>query len=78
MILGKKVVIECKNNGTDAAKSVEASAIFTKEGKMVGYGSTYLTDNDLELKPGKVIASDIESYEPYDEVKVFVSGYKSR
>ena len=73
---GKSVVIECKNTGTETANSVEAIALFLKDDKMVYYGSTYLMDNDFELKSGKSIAEDIECYEEYDSVKVFVHGYR--
>lgn len=72
----KSVVIECKNTGTETANSVEAIALFLKDDKMVYYGSTYLMDNDFELKSGKSIAEDIECYEEYDSVKVFVHGYR--
>lgn len=73
---GKSVVIECENIGTETANSVEAIALFLKDGKMVYYGSTYLVDDDFELKAGKSIAEDIECYEEYDSVKVFVHGYR--
>lgn len=73
---GKSVVIECENSGTETANSVEATALFLKDDKMVYYGSTYLVDNDFELKAGKSIAEDIECYEEYDSVKVFVHGYR--
>ena len=70
------MVIECENIGTETANSVEAIALFLKDGKMVYYGSTYLVDDDFELKAGKSIAEDIECYEEYDSVKVFVHGYR--
>lgn len=73
---GNKVVITCTNKGNDPLLFVEAYALFFKDGNVVYYGSTYITDDDSEIKPGKTIAADIDSYEDYDEVKVYITGRK--
>ena len=75
---GNKVVITCTNQGSDPLLFVEAYALFLKEDKVVYYGSTYVTDDDSEIKPGKKIAADIDSYEDYDDVKVFITGRKEK
>lgn len=75
---GNKVVITCTNKGDSPLLFVEAYALFFKDGNVVYYDSTYITDDDSEIKPGKTIASDIDSYEEYDDVKVFITGRKDK
>lgn len=72
----KKVIISCTNNGEDAAKFVEATALFFLNGELVYSDSTYITDDDSEIKPGATIIKEMTSYEEYDDVKIYLSGRK--
>ncbi len=73
----KNVVVTATNNGTEAAKFVEAYALFLdSSGNVVEYGSTYITDGDSEIKPGATLSKQITSYEPFDKVEVFFTARK--
>lgn len=72
----KKVIISCTNNGNDAAKFVEATALFFSNGELVRSDSTYITDDDSEIKPGATIIKEMKSYDEYDDVKIYLSGRK--
>lgn len=72
-----KVIVTCTNNSSDNAEFVEAYALFFKDGNVVSYGSTYIVDDDSELKAGETFSGQIDSYgEPYDDVKVYIVGRK--
>lgn len=68
------VVITCTNNGEKAAEFIEVYALFFRGEQLVGYGSTYITDDDSELKPGKTLSKQIECYENFDSAKCYYSG----
>lgn len=70
----KKVIISCTNEGKEAAQFVEARALFFKENTLVYSGSIYCTDDDSELKPGSTIIKEIDSYEEFDTVGMYLSG----
>lgn len=72
----EKVIISCTNNGDDAAEFVEATALFFLNGELVYSDSTYITDDDSEIKPGKTIIKEMTSYKEYDDVKIYLSGRK--
>ena len=70
-----KVIISCTNNGTEAAEFVEAYALFFSNGELIGYGSTYITDDDSELKAGSTISEQIEIYgKSFDDVNIYITG----
>lgn len=70
----KKEVMTVTNNGSIPAEFVEGLVLFFSGDKLVGYSSTYFTDNDSELKPGKSITKEISCYETYDSFLVFFTG----
>lgn len=71
---GKKVVLTATNNGKAPAYFLEAEALFLKDGKMIGDGSTYLVDDDdSSIKPGETISGEIESYAETDPDDVIVT-----
>lgn len=73
----KNVVVTATNKGTEAAKFVEAYALFLDtSGNVVEYGSTYITDGDSEIKPGVTLSKQITSYEAFDTVEVYLTGRK--
>lgn len=74
-INNKNVVITVTNNGTKAAKFVEAYAIFLDaNNNVVKYDSTYITDNDSEIKSGATLSAQLDSYESFDHVEVYLTG----
>lgn len=72
----KKVIISCTNNGEDPAAFVEATALFFLNSELVRSDSTYFTDDDSEIKPGATIIKEMQSFEEYDDVKIYFSGRK--
>lgn len=72
----KKVIISCTNNGEDAAEFVEATALFFLNGELVRSDSTYITDDNSEIKPGATIVKEMNSFGEYDDVKIYFSGRK--
>lgn len=70
----KKVILTCTNNGEEAAEFVEATALFFSGGEVIRYDTTYITDDDSELKPGATISSELNCYEKYDDVKIYLTG----
>lgn len=69
-----KVILTCKNNGDKVAQFVEAYALFFKDGNLINYDSTYIVDDDSEIKSGESISSELNCYSDYDDVKVYISG----
>lgn len=75
---GSNVILAVTNNGSETAEFVEAYALFfDASGKMVDYSSAYITDDDCEIKPGKTLMKQLESYRPFDTVQVFLTGRHS-
>lgn len=72
----KKVIISCTNNGEEAAQFVEATALFFSNGELVRSDSTYITDDDSEIKSGATIVKEMKAYDEYDDVKIYLSGRK--
>lgn len=69
-------VFQVTNNGTDAAKFVEGYALFFQGEELVGYESTYFTDDDSEIKPGQTISKQLSSYKNFDRIEFYVTGRK--
>ena len=71
----KNVVVTVTNKGDKPAQFVEAYALFfNKNGKVIGYRSSYLTDNDSEIKPGAKRSAQLGVYKGFSTVKVFFTG----
>lgn len=71
-----KVIVTCTNNGSEPAEFVEVIGLFFKNGELVNYDSTYVTDDDSELKPGATLSEELNCYDGYDEVKIYFTGRK--
>ncbi|MCI9078142.1 MAG: hypothetical protein HFH68_04320 [Lachnospiraceae bacterium] len=73
---GKKVIISCTNNGTEAAEFVEGIVLFFSGKKLLGHSSAYFTDDDSELKPGNTISKEFDYYngKKYNNFKVYLTG----
>ena len=69
-----KEIVSVTNNGKKAADYVEGHMLFFRDGKIVGFTTTYFVDNDDELKAGKTITQEMECYEEYDSFMLFFTG----
>lgn len=72
----KGAVFQVTNTGEDAGEFVEGHALFFLNGELVGYESTYFTDNDSEIKPGKTISKQMTCYENFDTIEFYLTGRK--
>lgn len=71
----KNIVVKITNNGEKAADFVEVYVLFFDEnGNLINYSSTYVVDNDSQIKSGATISEQITSYYDFDSVKTFYSG----
>ena len=73
-ISGNKAIISVTNNGDKAADFVEYTALFFKDGELIGHRTGYCVDSDSELKPGKTIHKEAEIYNDFDTVDVYLTG----
>ena len=77
-INNQNVIVAVTNNGAGPAEFVEAHALFyDTQGNVVGYDSTYLTDNDNEIKSGATITKQLDTYTAFSTVEVFFTGRRS-
>lgn len=68
------IVFQVTNNGKESAEFVEGYALFFNNGKIVGFESSYFTDDDSEIKPGKTIFKQFNCYEEFDDVEFYLTG----
>ena len=69
------VTVKVTNNGNSCAEFVEAHALFfDNNNNIISHTSNYVVDNDSEIKPGKSITTQLDSYESYDHVEVYFTG----
>ncbi len=73
----QNVVVSVTNKGNEPVKFVEAHALFFDgSGKLVNHDSTFVTDNDSEIKPGATISKQLNIYGSYDTVECYFTGRK--
>ena len=71
----KNVVVTVTNNGEEASCFVQAYALFLdSDGNVIRYDSTYITDGDSEIKPGATLSKQLDTYETFDNVVVYLTG----
>lgn len=75
-VMKDKVIVKCKNNGTDDVEFLQAYVLFFKGKKLVGSDSAYFTNDDSVIPAKETITKQIESYEKFDSVKIYLSGRK--
>lgn len=73
-----KEIVSVKNNGSKAAEFVQVYALFFNGENAVGFNSSYFTDDDSELKPGKTITKELDCYEDYTSVRFFIAGRRDK
>lgn len=69
-------VFQVTNNGQDPAKFVEGYALYFLGDDLVSFESTYFTDDDSEIKPGKTISKQMNSYEDFERIEFYLTGRK--
>ena len=72
-----KEILAVTNNGSAPAEFVEGYVLFFNGDTVVGYDSNYFTDDDNEIKPGETIMEEMDCYEHYDSIKVYLTGRRS-
>lgn len=76
---GDKAILTAKNNGTKNAEFVEYNCLFLdKDGNVVGSDWGFLTDNDSEIKPGKMEMREASPYVDFDSVVIYYEGRCSK
>ena len=74
-INNKNVIVGVTNNGTKAAKFVEAYALFfDANNNIIKTASSYVVDDDSEIKPGKTLVEQLDAYGSFDHVEVYLTG----
>lgn len=74
-INNKNVIITITNKGKETAEFVEAYALFfDANNKIINYDSTYVVDNDSQIKPGAKLSGQLDSYQNFDHVEVYLTG----
>jgi hypothetical protein len=74
-INSKNVIVALTNNGTKAAQFVKAYALFfDANNKILDIASSYVVDDDHEIKTGKTIIKQLDAYESFDHVEVYLTG----
>lgn len=69
-----KAIISVTNKGDKPAQFVKYIALFFKDDKVIYYGWGYCIDNENEIKPGATQRAEVNAYQKYDTVKVYLSG----
>ena len=69
------LTVKVTNNGQYPAQFVEGCALFMDaENNVVYYNSTYITDSDSEIKPGKTLSAQLDVFDDFDHVEFYMTG----
>jgi hypothetical protein len=70
------IIVSVTNNGDVPAQFVQANALFfDSSNNLVGTYTTYVIDDDSEIKPGTTLSAQIDTYdESYDHVEIYFTG----
>lgn len=72
------VVVTATNKGDYAAEFVEAYALFfDASGNIVDTAENYIVDDDSEIKPGATLSAQLDTYDSFDHVEVYMTGRAS-
>lgn len=67
-------VFQVTNNGEEAAEFVQGYVLFFMGQELVDWESAYFTDDDSEIKPGKTISKQINTYKDFDRMEFYLTG----
>lgn len=68
------VIFQVTNHGEYAAEFVVGYVLFFSGDRLVDYDYKYFTDNDSEIKPGRTISKQFNSYKDFDRVEFYMTG----
>ena len=69
------VTITVTNNGDINAEFVEAYAFFMDANdNIIKYDNEYVIDNDSQIKPGASLSAQLNCYDTYDHVEIYLTG----
>lgn len=69
------VIVAVTNNGTTPAQFVQAYALFfDAQNNLVCTANSYVVDDDSEIKPGKMLVEQLDTYKNYDHCEVYLTG----
>ncbi len=69
------VTITVTNNGDINAEFVEAYAFFMDANdNIIKYDNEYVIDNDSQIKPGASLSTQLNCYDTYDHVEIYLTG----
>ncbi len=69
------VIAIVTNNGEKAAQFVEVYCLFMDaDNNILRADSTYITDNDYEIKPGATISGQLDCRDAFDHVELYLTG----
>ena len=72
----KNVIVTIHNKGSETFNSVQAHALFfNSDNKVIYYNSAFFSDDNFELTPDAEITQQIDAFQNFDHVKIFVDGY---
>ena len=71
-------IFQVTNNGEEPAEFVEGYVLFFLGDELVGFDSTYFTDDDSEIKPGETISNQINSYDDFDRLEFYLTGKRHK
>lgn len=77
-LISNGVIYEVTNNGEYAAEFVEGTVLFFLNDELVEFDTMYFTDDDCEIKPGKTISEQFNSYKDFDRVEFYLSGIRDK
>lgn len=72
--IDKGAIFQITNNGEKAAEFVEGYAMFFLGDELVSFESTYFTDDDSEIKPGKTISKQMTANNEFDKIEFYLTG----
>lgn len=71
----KNVVVSVTNKGYKSAEFVKAYALFfDSNNNVVDFDYTYVTDSDSEIKPEATLSVQLDTYEDFSSVSVYLTG----
>lgn len=74
-LLDKKAIISATNNDSKPISFLEYKVIFFNGDTAVGIETGYIMDADNELKSGDTLTAEAKESQPFDNIKVYFSGY---
>lgn len=69
-------IFQVTNNGEEPTGIVTGYALFFLNDTLVDYSFQWFFDDDTEIKPGRTISEQITTYEEFDRIEFYMTGYR--